>query len=127
MPTILRRCVAVWAAALCLVLLASPAGAQTSEQERNRCANADGRLGAEAQIRACSGLMREPHVSAQTRAYLLNNRGNGYRMAREYGRAIVDYDEAIQLDPTYANAYNNRGIAYRAAGAPELAIADFGR
>src|SRR5512145_127128 len=134
MSMTLGRSVAMCAAIA--VLLASPAGAQTvhvaqpaptAEQERDRCANASRTYGAEAQIRACSSLLRAPHVSDRRRAHLLNNRGNGFRGAREFGRAIVDYDEAIRLNPAYANAYNNRGIAYRAAGAPDLAIADFSR
>ncbi|MBE9592403.1 MAG: tetratricopeptide repeat protein, partial [Proteobacteria bacterium] len=29
------------------------------------------------------------------------------------GRAIEDYNKSIELDPNYADAYNNRGIAYR--------------
>jgi lipoprotein NlpI len=41
-------------------------------------------------------------------------------------RAIADYTEAIQLDPNYARAYLNRGIARLAKGDLENAIADFG-
>ena len=32
----------------------------------------------------------------------------------EYDRAIVDYTKALELNPDYADAYNNRGNAYRA-------------
>jgi tetratricopeptide (TPR) repeat protein len=31
----------------------------------------------------------------------------------EYAKAIKDYDEAIRLDPKYALAYRNRGVAHR--------------
>ena len=40
-------------------------------------------------------------------------------------RAIADYTEAIRLDPKLANAYNNRGTAYRDKGDTDRAIADF--
>jgi tetratricopeptide (TPR) repeat protein len=43
-------------------------------------------------------------------AYL--NRGLSYARLFGYERAIEDYDEAIRLDPQYAQAYYNRGIAY---------------
>ena len=41
-----------------------------------------------------------------------------------YAEAISHYDKAIQLDPDYADAYNNRGIAYRELGHHTLANAD---
>ena len=40
-------------------------------------------------------------------------------------KSIADYDKAIQLDPKYAAAYNNRGIAHYARGELDNAITDF--
>jgi Flp pilus assembly protein TadD len=34
----------------------------------------------------------------------------------QYERAIRDYSKAIELDPDYVNAHNNRGFAYQALG-----------
>ena len=45
-------------------------------------------------------------------------------MLGQHQNAINNYTKVIQLDPEYANAYNNRGIAYRALGQPALADAD---
>ena len=36
------------------------------------------------------------------------NRGNLWKVKREYGKAIADYDKAIQLEPKVALAYNDR-------------------
>ncbi len=44
------------------------------------------------------------------------NRGNAYYVKQDYERAIADYTQAILLDPTFARAYNNRGLAKRAKG-----------
>ena len=44
-----------------------------------------------------------------------------------YREAITSYDKAIQLDPKYANAYNNRGLAYYHNKAYDKAIADFNK
>ena len=44
---------------------------------------------------------------------------------KEERRAIVDYNQAIQLNPNYANAYYNRGLAYQQLGENQRALADF--
>src|SRR6266567_4294395 len=54
-----------------------------------------------------------------------NNRAIAYRNLKQYERAIVDYDQAIALDPNYAAAYNNRGVTYRNLKQYERAIDDF--
>ena len=40
-------------------------------------------------------------------------------------KGIADYDQAIRIDPTDADSYNNRGQAHLAKGHREQAIADF--
>src|SRR5262249_32224032 len=42
-------------------------------------------------------------------------------------RALQDFDEAIRLDPNYADAYSNRGYAFMRKGDYDRAIADFDR
>ena len=44
------------------------------------------------------------------------NRGVAYDDLGQYQRAIQDSDTAIRLKPDYANAYNNRGIAFILSG-----------
>ena len=43
----------------------------------------------------------------------------------EYDRAIQDYDQAIRLNPNYASAFNNRGLAYVNKGDNDRAIQDY--
>jgi len=45
----------------------------------------------------------------------------------DYGRALLDYNKAIALDSTYADAYLNRGYAYSIIGNVERALRDIGR
>lgn len=53
------------------------------------------------------------------------NRGNTYRLLKEYNKAILDYTKAIEIKPDYANAYNNRGISHIDLDEYEEAIADY--
>ena len=46
---------------------------------------------------------------------------------KDYRKAIKLYDEAIQLNPNYANAYHYRGMAYKALGNNAKAQADFAK
>lgn len=45
-----------------------------------------------------------------------NNRGNAYKEAGEFQKAIKDYDEAIKLNPKEPLLYVNRGVAYSYLG-----------
>jgi len=62
---------------------------------------------------------------ASAAAYL--QRGDQYSAAQEYDLAIADYTAAIRLNPDYAEAYNNRGLAYSLKGKNNMpqAIADY--
>jgi hypothetical protein len=44
---------------------------------------------------------------------------------KDGGGTVVDYDHALALDPQYAAAYNNRGVARKAQGDLAAAIADY--
>lgn len=44
---------------------------------------------------------------------------------KHYYLAIQDFDKAIELNPDYTTAYNNRGFAYYKLGKYDLAIQDF--
>lgn len=41
--------------------------------------------------------------------------------------SIMDYTNAIEIDPNYAVAYNDRGYAYRRLGKFDDAIADYNK
>jgi Flp pilus assembly protein TadD len=44
---------------------------------------------------------------------------------RDYTKAILDYSEAIRLNPSYAQAYWGRGSCYRKQGDKAKAEQDF--
>ena len=71
----------------------------------------------------------QPSISTNSfetaKEYLI--RGDSFSAIKDYGRAILDYDQAIRLNPEYAEAYNNRGYAYYWNGDATHAIADYSR
>jgi tetratricopeptide (TPR) repeat protein len=52
-------------------------------------------------------------------------RGNEYFDKGDYDRAIADYTKAIEINPNYAKAYNDRGMAYMELGDMENGCRDF--
>ena len=52
------------------------------------------------------------------------DRALNYERVDDYENAIQDYDRAIQLDPNFATAYNNRSDAYYNLGKYAEADAD---
>ena len=71
---------------------------------------------------AVKPLMEEKQsVSAETHFY----RGNEKYLMRSYEDAITAYNEAIRLQPDFANAYVNRGLAKEKLGQHESAITDY--
>ena len=58
-------------------------------------------------------------------ADIYNNRGLAYAGKGDFERAILDFEQAIELDPTYAKAYNNRGIIHVKNNALDPAVRDF--
>jgi tetratricopeptide (TPR) repeat protein len=56
------------------------------------------------------GYAEAQKTSLDAKSY--NNRGIAYQKKRQYDKAISDYSKAIEINPRYADAYNNRGNAY---------------
>jgi Tfp pilus assembly protein PilF len=54
-------------------------------------------------------------------------RGNTYFNNGDPGRAIADYNKAIELNPKFAGSYYNRGNAWHTKGDQDRAIADLSK
>lgn len=51
-------------------------------------------------------------LCAEVQSMALVQRGQTYRNLYEWDRALADFDAAIELAPTYAPAYFERGLLY---------------
>ena len=58
-------------------------------------------------------------------AYDFTDRGNSHFDWKDYGKAIEDYNRAIELDSKYAPAFFNRARAYNAEQEYDAAITDY--
>ena len=106
--------------AIGFALAAQPARADFESDKRD-CVRGTGRV----QGNACSRLLRSGRFGSRERSIIYNNRGLAYGILKQYRRAILDYNEAIRLNPRYAYAYNNRGNAYFGLKQYRRAIQDF--
>jgi len=70
-----------------------------------------------------------PTTTSTPASPALENYNRGYTLFGEgkYEEAIAEYNKAIEIDPSYAQAYNNRGDAYDNKGQYDLAIADYNK
>jgi tetratricopeptide (TPR) repeat protein len=76
-------------------------------------------------IAACTRTIESGEAKGAPLATLYINRGSQWERKRDFDRAILDYDTAVELDPKNALAYRSRGIAYSKKGEHDLAITQF--
>ena len=76
-------------------------------------------------IEGCTRWLEDKEESAANRAVAYNNRGLAYQAKGDNDRALIDYNEAIRIDPKFPAAYFNRGAVYQAKGNNDLASHDY--
>lgn len=84
-------------------------------------ANDDGAI-----ISRCGALIGNEKNMRSDRIRAVLARAAAYDRKQQYDRAVADYDTALQLDPTQADAFNHRGEVWRRKGDRPRALADFG-
>jgi tetratricopeptide (TPR) repeat protein len=94
------------------------ANAQTPDQRR--CFDRDPDLS----ISGCTAIIQSGRQTQQNLSVVFYNRGNAYFRKGQLHRAIADYDQAIRLNPNYAEAFNYRATTYHTMGQTDRAIED---
>ncbi|MCZ6701547.1 MAG: tetratricopeptide repeat protein [Ignavibacteria bacterium] len=65
----------------------------------------------------------EQKIKSQTAIHLF--KGISYIAKGQYNQAISDFNRALEINPKYAEAYNERGVVYDDKGQYDLAISDY--
>jgi len=99
------------ASALGLVVLVAFSGAGPATGQPVppwvRCAGGNG-ISSDGQIGGCTIVIQSGRENAQRLAQAFSQRGTAYFAKGDYRRAIQDYSQAINLDPSNATAFDNR-------------------
>lgn len=75
-------------------------------------------------LSACDLALKQDLLSRSERAATHVNRGILFMQDRDFGRAIADYDAALDIDEGLAEAYVNKGIAVLHRGGSEALAVD---
>lgn len=75
-------------------------------------------------IRICSAAL-QGNLDDRVRSITVSNRGLGYLRDKQYDRAIIDFSDALVIDPRNPYSFNFRGEAWREKGNLDRALADF--
>ena len=114
------RMVVHLAAAAVLALLATPASAATPKDT----SDCEQMTNPGLKVAACTRILQSnPANDAKVAA--THHRGAGYLLQTKFDQAIVEFNEALRIDPTYKRSYNSRGNAWKGKGELDIAIADY--
>lgn len=100
---------------------AFPAAAQTADD----CYQATLKTDDAAIIRICTRVLQKGGLENPTLSTTLANRGLGYLRNKEFDKSIIDFSEALLINPKNPYAFNSRGEAWREKGNLDRALTDF--
>jgi tetratricopeptide (TPR) repeat protein len=119
------------AAMLILLFAGSVALAQTPKPVQTPKSNAlmnidlcngKDRTSPEPQIRGCTALINSGDLTVNGLATAFNNRGDAYVAKGDYDLALVDFEQSIKNNPTYAKPFNNRAVVNLKKGEYDRAL-----
>ena len=116
----------VWVLIAIVAIVAVVAGrvaGQVYKSDYAKCVAGTGDL--DRDLNFCSRAIKSGDLSKEKLASTLYSRGWRYGRKGEYHGAIIDLDEAIELNPDFAQAFRVRGLVYDKKGEYDRAIANF--
>jgi tetratricopeptide (TPR) repeat protein len=112
----------VLAALLFAALAVSP---QVRAQTADDCYQATLKDDDLAIIRVCGAALDKGGLNTEDRSIVLSNRGLGYLRNKEFDKSIIDFSDALLINPKNAYSFNFRGDAWLQKSNYDRALADF--
>lgn len=100
--------------------------AQTAS-DWSQCQNEDLALKPAASIVVCDHILKGEDLSKKDRIRAQHFFARGFEDSQDHDRALVEFTQVIELDPTFAEAYIGRGTAYVAKGELDRGIREYTR
>src|SRR5262245_37889899 len=110
------------AAVSLLMLSAMPAVGAPTEADRRDC---EQMTKPSLKISACTRILNGANLTTELKAFGLHHRAVGLLLQHKYDEAILEFNQALRVDPTYKRSYNSRGNAWKGKGELDNAIADY--
>lgn len=76
-------------------------------------------------IRVCSAALEKSGLSKEDRSIALSNRGLGHLRNKEFDKSIIDFSDALLINPKNPYSFNFRGDAWLQKKNYDRALADF--
>ncbi len=109
------------AVVLALAFAVAPAAALT-DKDKSDCEQV---VNPASKVAACTRILSAKNLPNDLQAFAHHHRGLGLLLQNKFDDAIVEFNAALQADPTNAKTYNSRGNAWRGKGELDIAIADY--
>jgi len=110
-----------FAAVLVLALAVTPAAALT-DKDKSDC---EQMTAPNLKLATCTRILSTAKLPVDLQVFAHHHRGVALLLQGKYDDAIVEFNTALRLDPTFAKSFNSRGNAWRAKGEVDFALADF--
>src|SRR5215211_6836283 len=67
-------------------------------------------------ISACTRILQSGKLANDVKTAAYHHRGVGFLLKQDFDRAIVEFNEALKIDPAYKRSLNSRGNAWKGKG-----------
>jgi tetratricopeptide (TPR) repeat protein len=108
-------------AAAVLVLLVTPIWAASPKDT----ADCEQMTNPALKISACTRILQSGNPAKDAKVAAIHHRGVGYLLKQDFDRAILEFNEALKIDPATKRSLNSRGNAWKGKGELDLALADY--
>jgi tetratricopeptide (TPR) repeat protein/WD40 repeat protein len=111
-------------AAVLATLVEAPTAIAEPQEQADFCVNANNKFSLEQQVNGCTEAIESGRWIGRSVAWAYANRGAAFALKGDLERALLDVNEAIKFDPSFARAFETRSFIRGSKHDLDGAIAD---